>query len=385
MPDPVLARALAARVLWCPVCRGLRGGVYHDSPVELAEVFEEEAGVVVMGALRCLACPARFPIVDGVAILLRDLAAWTRREERSLLGRDDLPGPLRDAFLLAWSDDEDPGWRREMLAIYARDPDPAAPPAPDDAPDGLAAALAAAAREGRAYLAARRRALAADLAPGAWAADLGCGVGASSLDLAAAGAGAGLGVLALDAAFAPLRALALLLRRGVIDVPRWRHGGDDFPSARVVREDARGAPVLPVVGDALDPPLGAGRLELVTAYGLLDNVANPVVLVRQAAAALRRPGGRLALSTPFDWVSRCTPREERLLEPDPAAALDRLLAGGEPERAPGLRLALEHARDDVPWVLRRHRRSAHAFLCRYVEARALGPDEPAAGPDAPAP
>ena len=206
-------------------------------------------------------------------------------------------------------------------------------------------------------------------------ADLGCGVGASSLALADSGAR----VMAVDFDFAALRVLARLVRSGEATVPVWGHGGADYGSTRIrLREGQDASAILPIAADALAPPFAADTFDLVTCYHLIDNVPEPVVLLRQMAAILR-PNGRLHLASPYDWVARCTPRAQQLGagiggtgERDPAVVMQHLLEGRMPELAPGLRFRIDHQVHDLPWIIRRHARSYHVFLCHYVEAVADG-------------
>lgn len=66
--------------LVCPACRRLVDGALH---VRLLSDTEP-------GLLGC-ACGARYPVVDGIPIVLRDLAAWLEGEGAEALRRADLP------------------------------------------------------------------------------------------------------------------------------------------------------------------------------------------------------------------------------------------------------------------------------------------------------
>jgi SAM-dependent methyltransferase len=367
----MLRTMLDQGLLACPTCRAVVEGVFRDAPLELAVVHEERGGRLWQAFLACTGCGTRYPVLDGVPVILKDVAGWLKAQERSVLWRDDLAPPLEGWLRASWSDHEDPNWKRELLATYARGFALVESQAEGEA---FPAALREQQAATRAFVRERQRALVQAAGPDPLALDLGAGVGVDALALAQAGARA----LALEREFGPLRLLSRLLLEGYATVPRWRHGGTDFLPSRVeLPAGVDPARVLPLAADATDPPFRGRRFDLVTAYNLLDNVADPLLLLRQAHAILRE-GGRLVASSPYDWSSRCTPLALRLgasirvgrdQEPDPAQALRDLLAGRFPVLAPGLAFELERDEERLPWLLQRHERSWHVFLCHYVEGR----------------
>jgi uncharacterized protein YbaR (Trm112 family)/SAM-dependent methyltransferase len=365
----MLSSLLDQGLLACPACRRVEAGVFHDAPLVLASVAEERGGRIWQGMLACAGCGSRYPVVDGVPVVMKDVAGWVRAQERSLLWRDDLEPGLEGWLRAAWPEHEDPNWKRELLATYARDLAPL-----EDGGAPFPAALAQQQAASRSFLRERQRALIEAAGADPLAVELGAGVGAQALAMAWLGAR----VVAVDREFGPLRVLSHLLLEGRVTVPRWRHGGTDFVSKELeLPTGVLPGRVLPIAADATDPPFRGGVAGLVAAYNLLDNVADPLLLLRQAHALLA-PGGALVLSSPYDWSGRVTPIALRLgasirsraeAEPDPAQALRDLLEGRLPALAPGLTLNIEHEERELPWLLQRHRRSWHLFLCHYLEAR----------------
>ncbi len=354
---PMLSAALSQSLLCCPACRGPQGGVYHSASLVLDAVFAERGGLVTEALLRCPACGARYPVVDGVAVIFKDTAAYLRQQERPLMWRADLHPGFEHWLRGAWTEEEDPNWHRQMLAIYGR-----------SLSEGLSEGPACPAE--RHY--AARRAAWIDRAAAPLLLDAGCGFGPATLSALSLGAR----VVAVDTDLGALRGLSRLLREGRVTVPGWRHGGGDFVPMEIERPPGLDpARALLVAADLLDPPFAAEAFDGVMAHHVLDNLAAPVTFLRQMNAVLK-PGGRLALSSPYDWSPRCTPPGARLGEairatpddPDPAAALRALLRGDLPAWAPELALTLEHEVDGLEWVLHRHRRSSHVYRCHALEA-----------------
>ena len=342
-------------------------GRFVDWPLYLAQTLVSQDGCIQQGFLACRGCPARYPIVDGVAIIFADVASWIRQQERPLLHRSDLDPQLSGWLLGSWPDDQDPSWRRQMLATYAHGFQ-----ADSAEADPFTRSMRAQALQSRDWLAARRAALIAAVGEAPLVLDAGCSVGVGTLSMASSGAR----VVALDHDFGSLRLLSRLLLAGRATVPHWRHGGFDYVPVEITAPAGIDASRIALIAaDACRPPFRARGFDVVVADNLVDNVSDPVLLIRQLAALLRG-GGSLSLSTPYDWVSRCVPRGKRLgeslrvhadAEPDPAVAMLELLRG-ELSQAPELSFQVAYERRDLPWVLRRHNRSIHAFVCHYLEA-----------------
>ncbi len=241
-------------------------------------------------------------MIDGIACIFSDTRAWLRREERAVMGRDDLDGALAGFLSEAWGESEDPSWRRQLLAVYGRG-------LPGTKAGGAAHRLVAPLESAsEAAMDGVRARMVAAVGPTGRVLDAGCSVGVESLALAAAG----VGVVAFDRDFTALRLLARLLRHGSVEVPFWGAGGADFRwQTATLPDPSVAARIALVAGDVLDPPFAGAAFDGVTARNLLDNVAEPVTALRQLHGVLR-PGGRASIASPFDWAERATARGARL-------------------------------------------------------------------------
>ena len=131
---------------------------------------------------------------------------------------------------------------------------------------------------------------------------------------------------------------------------------------------------LVAVGDALGLPLCEEAADVVLALNLLDNVADPVGLLR-GLSALLKPGGLLIVSSPFAWRDDLTPPESQLgggtipalVELGSAVAVAAILAGQTP-LAPELDLEVL-ATSEVPWELEDHARCVVRYQVHALAAR----------------
>ncbi|MBA3391524.1 MAG: methyltransferase domain-containing protein [Deltaproteobacteria bacterium] len=329
---------MSADLLVCPGCRTYT----HDAHGELRI---DVRSLELQGELLGCACGRRYPVIDGVPIVLADPDSFFRAELATLVERDL---PVEVAALLAASGPDDAPYPRllEHLSIYldALWGDRAEP-----RPDGPGVGFAAAAVVERIRERARDRV--------GVAVELGCSTGRIVAELAA-GADRVIGV---DLHFGSLRRARRLLAGETVTYAR-RVAGRHYTAATVAGERVVNAEV--VCGDALDPPLVPGAFDRVVALNVLDSVRDPRQLLA-VVDGLCRSGGEVILSSPYAWQSGVMDEAARLGGADPAGEVRRILREGD---GLGARYHIEDEAE-LPWTLRRDARSAVAYCIHYVRAR----------------
>jgi SAM-dependent methyltransferase len=327
-------------VLICPGCR--------TRSADRIDVRTLEA----RGDVLVCECGRRYPVIDGVPIVMADPAGYLRAEIATVVERD-LPPEVVELLVADGPDDASYPRLVEHLSIYldAHWGDRAEPP-----PDGPGRGFGLAAL-------VERIAERAATAPVEHAVELGCSTGRIVGELARGAEH----VIGLELSFGALRRARRLLDGDRLAYPR-RAIGRRYAAASVAAGD-RAVPASRrtlVCGDALDPPLVPGMFDRVVALNLLDSVASP----RQLLAVLDglcRPGGELIVSSPYAWQTGVMADAERLGGLDPAAEVARMLRDGTGLSRP-YRIEDEA---DLPWTLRRDARSSASYSIHYVRARKM--------------
>lgn len=312
----------------CPGCRRLVEGRLEVRTLDRAGDL-----------LRC-ECGRRYPIIDGVPVVLADPASYFRNDAMTLVERD-LP-PEVAATLVESGPDEAPYARLlEHLSIYldAHWGDRA------DPPEGFALGEVIDRLSG--------------LAPVEHAAELGCSAGRLVAELAVTASH----VVGLDLQFGTVRRARALLAGEPVAYGR-RMIGRHYLPVRTHAGALATERVTLLCGDALDPPLLPEAYQRVVAINLLDSVSNPRLLLKVLDGMCER-GGEVIVSSPYSWQSGVLPEAHRLAGEDPAITVRGLLAGG----LPGRYEIVEDA--ELTWPLRRDGRSTLTYRIHYVRARKM--------------
>jgi len=317
-------------LLVCPGCRALHGDRL------------DVRGLEQRGELLVCDCGRRYPIVDGVPIVLADPTDYLRAEMATVV--EGALSPEVSAALVAAGPGAAPYPRLlEHLSIYL------------DAHWGDRATPAPESGFSLGELVERLAALPrVDVAV-----ELGCSVGRV---LAHAGADH---VIGIDMHAGAVRRARRLLDGERVSYARrvvGRHYATATTDAGPHRLPAAVRTLL--CGDVLDPPLLPDCAQRVIALNMLDSVASPRGLLA-VIDGLCVPGGEVILASPYQWQSSVMAEHERLPTAAPERALAEILSSGA-----GLSRAYTVEDEaEIRWTLRRDARSTVTYRTHYLRAR----------------
>lgn len=342
----------------CPICR--QSTLPVDSPLRLVSVLSEQNGIVIEGILNCSNpnCQYEYPIIDGIPLIfagLRDYVAnnilpISRRLDlhpttESLLGDCLGPNSTLDAI-------------RYQLSCYTwdhygcHDPQNVGRIQPPGTTKSLLEAGLA---------------LCGEL-PAGHRLEVGCSVGGIAFELAAKTDDL---VLGIDVNFAMLRVAQQVLRTGRVSYPL-RRVGLVYDQRDFALRLERAQNVDFWACDACALPFAPSAFSAVTAFNVLDCVSSPLQFLYAMEACIS-PGGKLILTTPYDWSGAATPYEcwigghsqRGAGNGSGAPLLSRLLTpGAHPQSTRELQLLAEM--DDLLWTVRLHERSSMNYHVQMI-------------------
>ena len=328
----------------------------------LAIVERRTGEEVHEGIIHCThdLCRQEFPIVDGIPIIVPDVARYLADNLWHILSRDNLSASIETLIGDAAGQNSAYDSTRYHISSYAFDhwgefdPEETASPFP---PGAVARCLTAGID------------LLGTSLPTGPGLDIGCSVGRSSFVLA--GRVPGL-VLGGDLNFSMLRLARKALIHGEMTYPRRRIGlvydrrCFDVPNDGADRVDFW-------VMDAMALPFPDGRFGTISGLNVLDCVPDPRAVLVGIGNALG-PDGTAVLATPYDWSANATQPQgwigghsQRGIGRGAGEPLLRGLL--TPNGGTGLQLAAEI--EDFAWHVRLHDRSRVSYSTHLIAARAI--------------
>jgi SAM-dependent methyltransferase len=330
----------------------------------LGHVAVAEGDEVLEGVLLCSEahCQREHPIIDGIPVVVADIASWASHQIGGVLGRDDLSAYTESLLGDATGPASEFHRDRSNLGIYGW------AHWGDFAPPGDR-------QHGGAYAALLAHALdLADAQPSGLWLDLGCSVGRGTLELARRGVALAVGV---DLNFAMLRVAERVRRQGQVRFPL-RRGGVVFERFSAAAPDGpatRLAHTSHWCCDVSMLPFADARFDGALLLNLLDCVPDPLALLFETGRVVA-PGGQALFSSPYDWSANATPMAQWLgghSQRSPSggssvAEVRRILSA---DRAAGVDtgLVIEAERDAVPWHVQTGERSTMAYSVHMARLR----------------
>lgn len=339
----------------CPTCGPERN---TDSALELTLRAAGNDEDVTDGMLCCPVCTSRFPIIDGIPILVPNLREYLANNIAPIMARGDLSPEVENLLGECCGPGSAFDTQRQVVSCYAWDHYADLDPAEEETdikPGSIIRLLDHAIT------------LAGELPNGATL-DAGCATGRTAFELAARTGSLTLGI---DLNFDMLRIASRTLRHGKVSYAKSRIG--------LIYEDRRFA-VDMVASEYVDfwacdvtaLPIAADRFNLMAALNLLDSVRWPLGALQETRRVLCANGIAL-IATPYDWSAAATPVDgwlggrSALTDADQRvqSELLALLTSDVDQRSVGgFRIAAESA--NVPWRVRLHERSSVDYLTHLL-------------------
>lgn len=318
------------------------------------------------GALCCSNrdCQREYPILDDLALVVRDLRAHLSDQSSSILAREDLHESSESALGDACGSGSNFDTLRQHVSNYVFDHYAEFDPQEaqrDPAPGSIARVL-------HALLDAAGPLVAGPLL------DVGCSVGRTSFELAQR---SGRDVLGVDLHHAKLRVAARVLREARVIYAR-RRVGLVYDRREFAVNFSAASHVDFWSADACALPFAADTFAAAVALNLLDCARSPLEVLAECARVLR-PGGKLLLACPYDWSSSATAPEQWIgghsqRGPNQGASEPLLRAlltpGAHPQSLNELEIVGEI--DSLDWHVRLHDRSSVHYRVHALIAAKRG-------------
>jgi SAM-dependent methyltransferase/uncharacterized protein YbaR (Trm112 family) len=347
-----------------PVCPTCRAAGREPAPLVLGHVAVADGDEVLEGVLLCseLRCQREHPVIDGIPVVVADIASWATHQIGGVLRRDDLSAHTESLLGDAAGPASEFHRERSNLGIYGWAHWGDLAPPGERQYGGAYAALLAHALE-----------MPAARAAGVWL-DLGCSVGRGTLALARRGVELAVGV---DLNFSMLRVAERVRRHGQACFPLRRSGVvfDRFDAAVPDTPAVRLTRTSHWCCDVLTLPFADASFDGALMLNLLDCVPDPLALLFETGRVLAS-GAEALFSSPYDWSPNATPMAQWLgghsqrspAGGDSAAELRRILSANR-EAGVDTGLVIDAERDAVPWHVQTGERSTMAYSVHMARLR----------------
>lgn len=355
-------------------------------PLTLDRIESREGlnnALIVEGMLRCedAACAARYPIIDGVPMILANVREVIKRDAAMILRRDDLSEHTESFVAACVGPGGELDRARLYTGAYAWDHYGNGGGNGGDAARVLRRLIEMGGGLGAGNVGGVGGAIDAGCATGGVSFELGAMLAEAEHDAATNHAEPNQAlVLGVDMHLGMLRVAQSALRTAEVVYPLRREG---LVYDRVhVPVDARRMAHAPRVDfwccDAMALPIASASVGTCVTLHTLDAVPSPAGLLSELSRVTKN-NGRVLLASPFDWTLAVTPVENWLgghsehapHRGDGASVLDMLLSGAAPSGSGIDRLRIL-ARDDMEWRVRLYARAmthyrTHLLACEVRE------------------
>lgn len=277
-----------------PICPRCRAGLPHSARLTLASTARDKEGVIFEGTLTCTNthCGITYPIIDGIPIIVPDLAKYLNDSLNAITVRQDL-SELSEAIL---GEAAGPGAafnnNRHYLGTYGWDH------YGDFAPESREATAAQNWQPGsivsclHSGLELFRDGIEAPVL------DVGCAAGRSTLELAARSQGL---VLGIDLNILALRLAQRVLHEGHVMYPL-KQLGILYERREYPVHFAHSERVDFWACDGMALPFPPAVFRFANALNVLDQVSAPLQLLSSMSESLES-GGKALIATPHDWAT----------------------------------------------------------------------------------
>ena len=331
----------------CPTCLNL----FQVYPLKINTIIKKNKESVWEGIIVCTnqACQKEYPIINGIPIILHDLRAYITNNILPIIHRGDLSWQIETLIGDCLGQGSVFDLNRQYLGAYAFDHYGDLDPEKDEKDASSCGAIVRLLDNGFNIL--------GDIVDGA-VIDIGCSVGRSSFYAAEQ---LNRLVLGVDLTFPMLIMAQNILEHGIISYSKRKVGiVYDYKKYKVNFENIENIDFW--VCDATLLPFESS-FALTLSFNVLDSVNNPYYHLSTMEKVLL-PGGKVILTTPYDWSNSATPIEawigghsQRSEKQGSSVEMlrDLFTKGNHPKSLNNIRIISEI--ESIPWSVRVHERS----------------------------